>query len=319
MAYNNYSKSGAAPSAKFDDNISTNGVAFINNNTSRMLNVNYWGRNMSLEIATVPMGTPMTWEARKSASTLKQVISYHSLSDFVEICEDIIASVKSSGRFISSAIRCGSKGDCMIEISNGENINMPTGIYLVIYKGIDQSNRTNIMEFYQFDGTKVIHEYNHATGSMKEDISKIGEFKKFVKTLKSAEGAFTMAHAHTVAEVKKGDKLAAFKALAAISSSMGVDLTKDLLEKKSSGSSSYTRNQQSGGGYQRKYSGGYQKGGSGYNAPRGGYGNRQNSATFENQNNPTYQAAMAAINNDPIDLNLDMSQLQEVDLDHFPG
>lgn len=327
MPYNNQyasrgGSSGQTPRRQFggEDNLSTNGVSYTNEDAGKILNFNYWGKTVSLEIATVPAGTTLTWDMRKNAQTLRQVISYHTISELAALCDDIMDEVKSKGSFETAGILGGSKHDTVLEISNGDSINMQPGIYLVIYKGLDNSKRTNVIEFYPFNKTKIIRKYDHRSGQMVEEISKFGEFKKFVKALHSAETAFTMAQAHTIAEVKKSDKMAVFKTLAAISASLGVDMTKDLMEKKTTGTSTYTRNQNpsgGAGGYRRQYSsgGGYQSRGS-YNAPRGG-NNNQGSSTFENPN-ANYQAALSAIGDAPVDLNLDVANLQNVTLDQFP-
>ena len=328
MAYNNYgnrgSSGGSSSRYSSDDNVSTTGVSFSNDTIGKCLLVNYWGRNVTFEIGSFVAGSHMTWEVRKNMQTLKQVVSFQHVADLAILCDDIADSIKSSGTFTSAGIRCGSKMDSILEISNGENIGMPFGVYLVIYKGLDNSNRTNVLEFYQFEGTKIIRGYDHNTGSYKTDISKMGEFKKFIKTLHAAAEAFTMAQAHTIAEVKKNDKMAAFRALSAMSAALGVDVSKDLLTpKKTSGSSTYTRNQNPSGGpggYQKSSGYGnrnYQGRSGGYNAPRGGNNYSNNSTTFENPN-MTYQAALASIGDDPVDLNLDVSQLQGVELSKFP-
>lgn len=313
-----------------NDYTSTTGISFANEAAGKFMNFNYWGRNVSLEIGTCPVGQPFTWETKRNAQVFRQVISFTSLSDLAAMCEEVYDSIKANGTFTPVGIRVGSKKDSILEISNGDNLKMPTGIYLVIYKGLDSTNRTNVLEFYPFDSTRFIRGYDHMTGQIKEDISKIGEFKKFRKAVDSAVDAFTMAQAHAISELKKNDKMACFKALAAVSAALGVDMTKELLEKKTTGTTTYTRNQApSGGGqtgsYPRKgsYGGGYQKGS--YNAPRsGGYQRPQQQGqrpggTFEQPNSVNYQQAMAAVVDEPVDINLDVSQLQNVSLSDFTG
>ena len=312
---------GARPQQPSQDYVSSTGVGFMNEAAGKFMNFNYWGRNVSLEIATCPPGVPFNWEARKNAQVFRQVISFTSLADLAAMCEEVSDSIKANGTFTPVGIRVGSKKDSILEISNGDNIKMPTGIYLVVYKGLDNMNRTNVMEFYPFDNTKFIRGYDHQTGALKEDISKIGEFKKFRKAVDAAVDAFTMAQAHAISELKKNDRMATFKALSAVSAALGVDMSKELLEKKTSGTSSYTRNQNpsSGGGYQR--SGGYgNRGGNGnyqrgsYNAPRQP---QSSQGTFETPNQQNYQQALAAMQDEPVDINLDVSQLQNVSLNDF--
>lgn len=331
MAYsNNYGGqqkqygNGAGASRQIqDNNVTSTGVGFTNEQAGKIMNFNYWGRTVSLEIASVTGNGPVNWEARKNAQYMKCVISFTSLSELSDICDEVLDSIKANGSFSPVGIRVGSKRDSILEISNGENINMPTGIYLVMYKGLDASGRTNNMEFYPFDNTRYVRGYNHQTGAMREDISKVGEFKKFRKAVNAAADAFTMAQAHTVAELKKGDKMTTYKALGAIGAALGVDFTKDLFPATTSGSTGYTRNQNNGtagSNYNRGYNrnSGYQPKNNqgGYQAPR-----QPRSTTFE-QPQPAvndYQAALNAMNNEPVDINLDISQLQSVDLNKFNG
>ena len=302
------------PERASDDVVSSSGVTFTNEDAGKILNMNYWGRNLSLEIASCPAGSPITWEVRRNAQALRQVISFQSIGDFVSVCEEVYDAIKANGSFTTVGVRVGSKQDAMIEISNGENLGMHRGVYLVIYKGLDNTNRTNTLEIYPFSGTRVVRDYDHTTGNYKEDISKLGEFKKFLKVLHSAEDAFTMAHAHASSELKKGDKMAIFQTLAAVSASLGVDVAKDLLnppKKQSTGG--YMRNQNPSGGYQR---GGYQQRGS-YNAPRSG--SYTSPRPKYDSPAPSYQAAMAQLGDEPVDLSLDVAQLQGVDLTNFPS
>lgn len=297
-----------------EESLTTNGVFFSNSQAGKILNVNYWSKTVSLEISAVPAGATLTWDMRKNIQPLRQVLSFHTISELATICDDILDEIKKTGTFTNAGVIGGSKKDAIVEISTGENLKLNPGIYLVIYKGLDNSGRTNTVEFYPFGGTRIIRNYNHTTGQMTEDISSVGEFKKFIKILHNAEDAFTMAQAHAIADLKKSDKMAVFKTLAAVSAALGVDMTKDLMEKKTTGSSTYTRNQNPPGGasgYQKR-SGGYQHGS--YNAPRNNPGNR---STFENPN-ANYQAAMSAIGDAPVDLNLDVASLQNVTLDQFP-
>lgn len=315
---------GSAPRSSAVESVTTTGIGFLNENAGKFMNFNYWGRNVSIEIGTCPAGQPFNWEARKGAQMFKQVISFTSLSDLATMCDEVYESLKSNGTFTSVGIRVGSKRDSILEISNGENLKMPMGIYLVVYKGLDSNNCTTVLEFYPFDGSRFIRGYDHVTGMAKEDFSKMGEFKKFRRAVNAAADAFTMAQAHAIAELKKTDKLTTFKALAAVGAALGVDMTKDLMEKKTTGTTTYTRNQNPpSGGYQKKSSyggGGFQRGS--YNAPRnGGFQKPQQvtTGTFEPSNTTNYQQALNAMNDEPVDINLDVSQLQNVSLSDFGG
>lgn len=317
MPYNNnYRPGGAARqggATQQSDNVTSTGINFINESVGKFMNFNYWGRTVSIEIGVCPAGSPLTWDVKKNAQLFRQVFSFTSLADLCEMCDEVYDSVKTSGGFTPVGVRVGSKKDAIVELSNGENLGLQTGIYLVIYKNLDNTNRTNMLEFYQFDNTKFIRSYNHSTGAGKEDINKLGEFKKFRRAVNEAANAFTMAQAHTISELKKGDKMAAFKALAAVSAAMGVDMTPSLLGTKTVGSSSYSQGSGSSQGYQKKAYGqsNYQR--SSYNAPRQG-------GTFERPATPPpagFQPNITSMADEPVDINLDLKALQEVALSDF--
>ena len=300
------------PKQSTQEVVSTTGVCFTNPQAGKFMSFNYWGRMVSIEIGAYSPDSQSTWDARKSGQVFRQVISFTALADLEEMCNEVINAIKSNGSFTPVGIRVGSKRDCIIEISNGSNIGQQDGIYLVIYKGLDNTNRTNILEVYPFGNTKYVRNYDHNSGSFTNDISKVGEFKKFKKAVMNAANAFTMAQAHSIAEIKKTDKMATFKALAAITAAMGIDMTKELMEKKTTGQSSYSKGQSgggksySGGGY-RQYNG-YQRQNQsgGYNAPR------NPSPAVQN-----VQQQLMDMANEPVDLNIDLANLQNVALSDF--
>ncbi|MCM1295200.1 MAG: hypothetical protein NC311_06635 [Muribaculaceae bacterium] len=239
---------------------------------------------------------------------MTQVISFSDLSELQDICEEVIESVKNTGTFTPTGVRVGSKEDCIVEINNGSTIGMSPGIYLVLYKNLDSSGRTNNLEFYPFCDCKVVRGYDHTSGNAKEDISKIGDFKKFYRMVKESAKAFTMAQAHAVSVNIEADKLRCFRVLSALTASMGIDMNAEL--RAAYDTSSYQR-----GGGGRSYGGGSRSGG--YNAPR----SAPRSSTFENSNaggfpgqNP--QQVLATLD-DPVDINLSMENLTNVDLSKF--
>lgn len=317
MAYNNpqynnnnngyrRNNSGGGAARKKSDNVTTTGFNFENERAGKFLNVNYWGRTTQMEIGTCPAGVPMTWDIKKNAQRISQNISYGSLCDLSAIGEEVLVKIKETGNFTPMAIQAGSKNDCMVEISNGSNIGMPAGIYLVLYKGLDTGKRTNIMDIYPFTASTIYRNYDHNTGSAQEEISKVGEFKKFLRGINKSADAFTMAQAHVIAETEKTDKAATFVALSAITASLGIDLNTMVGRKPAtSGSSTYQSK-----GYQNNGGGGYNRAPSSNN----NY-NRPPQQTFENA--PTNQQLMGQINDEPVDINLDLSGIQHVTLDNF--
>ena len=285
--------------------VSTQGVTMYNNRTAKYLGVNFWSRYAAIEIGICPAGSDMSWDVRKNAKKFSQILGYSDLCDLQMICEEVMESIKNTGTFSPVGIRVGSKQDAIIELSNGSNINAGPGIYLVIYKNLDQSNRSNNLEFYSFGDVKILRGYDHTSGIAKEDISKMGEFKQFYKAIRKGADALTMATAHTIAVNQKNDKLSIFRSMAAVAASVGVDLTADLQEKKTTGSS-YTRSGNSN--YQKSYN----NGGS-YNS----YNRNNNYSGNPQNNNFKKQQEILATMDEPVDINLSMDALTNVDMSQF--
>lgn len=288
--------------------VTSTGPTLYNEGAGKFLNFNYWGRYSSVEIGVCPIGAPLNWDTRKNAQKVTQVISFSDLSELQDICEEVIESVKNTGTFTPTAVKVGSKQDCMVEINNGSTINMSPGIYLVIYKNLDSAGRTNNLEFYPFTSCKMIRGYDHNSGSGKEDISKIGEFKKFYRMVKESAKAFTMAQAHAISVSGETDRLTCFKALSAITASLGIDMSAELRDIRSGGGG-FSRGGQSGGGSYGGRNGSYTPSRS---APR--------SSTFESGNAgggfPSPQQVMSTMD-DPVDISLSMDNLTNVDMSKF--
>lgn len=283
----------------------TTGFRLTNERAGRFLNFDFWGRYGTISIGATAPGNAITWETVKNAQTTKQNLAYSDLNELWDICSEVLETVKNTGTFTPTGMRVtNTKGnDSIIEISNGSNLNLSPGIYLVIYKNVDSGNRTNTLEYYPFGETHVIRGYDHTSGMGKDDIIKVGEFKKFYRAVQEATKAFTMAQAHAAQTAGHSDKLSMFKALAAITASMGIDMSKEL-DAIAKGSSSRP---QSSGGQSRAPQ---------YGAPRSnGGGNR---GTFEsNAYNNRQMAPMTASIDDPVDITLSMDNLTNVDMSQF--
>lgn len=284
------------------------GPTLYNDRAGKFLNFNYWGRYANIEIGAVPPGSGMGWDARKNAQKVTQILSFENLNEIWDICEEVMESIKNTGTFTSAGVRAGSKQDAIVEINNGSTINMAPGIYLVIYKNLDSGNRTNNLEVYPFGDAKIIRGYDHTSGMAKEDSIRIGQFKKFYRMVKEAAKAFTMAQAHSIQTIKHGDKLSTFKALAAITSALGIDMSAELNRTLSSGSRSGNNGGNNGGG-------GYSRNNSwGGNAPR----NAGSGSAFERGGDSAeYGKAVMAALDDPVDINLSMDSLTNVDMSQF--
>nr|DAU33562.1 MAG TPA: hypothetical protein [Caudoviricetes sp.] len=128
-----------------------------------------------------------------------------------------------------------------------------------------------------------------------------------------------MAHAHAVQEASKFDKLQTYRALSALATGLGVDLTSEpKFEQKTSGTSgNWNRGKNNGngngGGYPKKSGGWGSYGGNGYQKRSGG--------VFENGGNKSfgggYQQNQPSQSDDAVDVNLDMSALTNVPLNQF--
>lgn len=298
---------------KSSNDSQTDGIIMYNERVGKFLKTRFWNKTMGIDIGTFAPGTQVAYDTVRNAQTFGHVFSFSTLFELHEICEEVLESLKATGKFESMATEAGQKKDVIVEISNGSNVGMAPGIYLVIYKSVDAGKRTNIMDLYPFGSTKVLKGYDHNTGSATEDIRPSGDFKKFTMALKEAAKAFTMAAAHAAVEANKLDKMATVTALAAISASLGIDINKAVESARTTGQSSYQRGgrpQQGQGGapqqFQRRSTPGQFNG--------GGYAGRQNGGTVDYQQQ---QMAMAAVNDEPVDINLDAATLQNVSISDF--
>ncbi|MCM1230167.1 MAG: hypothetical protein NC489_08540 [Ruminococcus flavefaciens] len=304
-------RNSAPRTSAFPPQSKTTGIRLTNERAGRFLDFNFWGRYGTIAISAVAAGSQITWDAIKNAQATQQNLAFGDLNELWDICSEVLETVKNTGTFTPTGMRVAGKGgDSIVEISNGSNLGLSPGIYLVIYKNLDSGNRTNAIEYYPFNETHVIRGYDHTTGTGKDDIIKVGEFKKFYRAVQEAAKAFTMAQAHAAATVSHSDKLAAFKAMAAITAAMGIDISKELDAIAKGGSSS-------------KSSGGQQRQGASYGAPRsagGRYGGNapRNPGTFENGGYPggSVQGMNASID-DPVDVTLSMDNLTNVDMSQF--
>ena len=278
-----------APRKKSDDT-TTNGILLKNESAGKFLRIGYWNGTMRTDIGTVQPGMEINAASIQGAQTFGHVFSFAAMCELYEVCSDLLDNMKKGEPFVPTAVIAGQKKDTILEISDGSNINMPTGLYFVLYKNIDANSRTGTFDMYPFSSTVILKNYNHNTGESILETKKLGDFKKFMTILKESMKAFTNAQAHVVKEAsKKNDPLTA---LAAIGNALGVDITKSVASatatsNRTSGKSSYNRNNTN---YQR--------------SSQPGQWNNQSAA----QNN---------ISNEPVEVNLDSVTLQQVDMSKF--
>ena len=315
MAYGNQNSPDTRRTANRDF-VNTNGVSFRNPKMNKYMNVAYWETCLTMEIGVMPPEAMTDFRAVQPP-TVRQVISFSDIANLLGICEDIEESIKKTGQFSPAGVRAGSDANNIIEISNGSNINQADGIYLVIYKNLDQGNRTNDIDFYPFQSRKVIRGYDHLSGAMQEDYSKSREFKDFVLVIREAAKAFTNAQAHAIKKAQKSDTLSHLKLLGAIAGKQGVDpaaLGVRIMEANTSGGSENSRPQY--GGQRRQY-GGNGGGGSWQNRGNSGYGqNRQfggGQPRFTSGNNNGNGGRSTPFEGgDGVEVNLDANQLSQI-------
>lgn len=296
----------------------TDGVLLVNEKMGKFLRTRYWNRFMTIDIGTFAPGTPVDYNTIRNAQVFSAVCSFSTLFSLRMIMDEVLESLKQTNTFESTTIAGNQKGDTLVEISNGTNINQPMGLYLVVYKNVDSGRRTNTFEVYPFSPCKIMRGYDHNTGAAKEDIKAVGEFKKFKMIVDEACKAFTMAQAHSVKEASKMDKLASINALAAIGASMGVDLMKSVTTATSGGTrttgqSSYNRSNNYNNGTGPNPNG-FRRTSQGGQWNRGGqYGNNrpQSGSYQQTQNN------MNQVSDEPVDINLSSATLQQVSLEDF--
>ena len=299
----------------------TSGPILYNNQSNKFLQFDYWGRYATIRIGTVAPGSPMNYEGRKNANTTNQALSFGDLSDLQDVCEEVMESLRNAGTFTSSAVRVGATGNALVEINNGSNIGQAPGIYLVIYKDLDQNNRSTTMDVYPFTTGKVLRSYDPQTGNAKEDLAKLGQFKKFYRMVKEAVKAFTMAIAHSVVVADKPNRLVQFRALGLLSQQMGVSVSKELEAALSAPASNSGNGNGNGGG---RSGGSWGGGNRSYGGNRGNYGggNRYSNGggNYGGGNGGQPQSgttqAMATLD-DPIDINLSLGDLNAMNLDQF--
>ena len=297
----------------------TDGVMMVNEKMGKFLRTRFWNRCMGIDIGTYAPGTPLDFNAVKNAQVFGHMFSFSTIFELREICDEVIESIKQTNTFESTATEAGQKKDAIVEISNGKNINLPNGIYLVIYKGVDPGKRTNQFEAYPFASSSVMRNYDHNTGNFVLDTKSINELKKFRMILDQAAKAFTMAQAHSIRDADKNDRLSSLNMLAALSTAMGVDINASIAAARMNGRATHQRADAPRGTtgapnqFHRQSQGGQWNRGGAYTS--GQYGNRNQNPPKSNYQNQ--QAAMASLTDEPVDINLDAATLQQVDMSKF--
>ena len=289
--------------------LSTSSIFLNNQEKGKFLQIKFWSRTMGIEVGAYQPNSQLTPEVMNNVQRFGHVFAFQTLCELVDVCEDILDSMKSTGTFETSAILAGQKRDCIIEVSNGDNLGLPTGIYLVIYKNVDPGRRSTSFEFYPFTSTVVMKGYNRNTGEAVDKVKPVGDFKKFLTCIRESMKALTLAQAHAVNELAHADKSKTRAIIFQIARNMGIDPSNF------NDGSAY---QKSGnkGGYQQNGNNGYQrKSLPGQYNPGGPYNNTQQSNYQPGSypaRQPSYQEKIdAVITNEPTEVVMDASVLRQ--------
>lgn len=315
MAYNNNwsNKKGGGKKKDAPAQLTTSSIFLNNSDKGKFLQIKFWARTMGMEIGSYQPNTMLTPEIINNTERFGHVFSFKTLCDLVDVCEDILDGVKGTGTFETSAILAGQKKDTIIEISNGDNLGLPTGIYLVIYKNVDQGRRSTTFNFYPFSSTIVMKGYNRNTGEAIDKVKPTGDFKKFLTCIREAMKALTLAQAHVVNELVHTEKAKTRAVIFQIAQNMGISAgtyndgsAYNKYPSKNNNSNNYQQNQNNG--YQRKSQPGQYNPGGQYNNNQ--YPNYQPGTYPARQ--PSYQEkANAVITNEPTEVVMDANVLRQ--------
>lgn len=279
MAYGNnnfnggYQKPAATTAKKKSEDSNTKGVRLTNYDQMKYLDINYWKKACSIDVGVIPQGaapgTGASWSWNDAKPTIHLALTFATLTTLETICDEVWESIKKTGSFTNVGAPCGSNFTNMVEINNGSTLNMPEGIYIVLYKDRDQSGKAQLMEVYPCSTRTIERNYDPSTGNSVKDINKTQDFKDFRRCIHEAVSAFTMAYAHSVQEVQNLDRLSVASELGALCQHFGIDVSK--MDSKPA----YTGNNSGGarsGGNSGYRSGGYQR--KSYGGNSNGYGRR---------------------------------------------
>lgn len=292
--------SGGRPQASYGPTTNSNGPMMTNEAIGKYLGFNYFNRTAAIEIGTFGAMAPVpgqNFQRRSRETRVTAIIGFLDLCTLVDICDEVLESLKTAGTFTSTGFRVGVRKDTMIEISNGSNLGLETGIYLAIYKGLDGNNRPNMHDWYQFDNVRIIRGYDPNIGTGKEEISKVGQFKKFRRLVEEAANTFTMAIPHAMKTEYTNERITAFKTLGAIATNLGINMTAEIDKVINGG---------------RRTSESPMVGGASSGGPRPPYGG---GSTYTN--NPSRSSSVSM--NDPVQINLNMDDLNRVSMSQLPS
>lgn len=304
------------------ESTNTNGIMLKNHQYHKFLACSFWNKGAVIEIGSIPQNAEHDFTVLRNVQTIKQVMTFATLTTLDEILENAIQSIKTSGTVSPAGTPAGANFTNMVEITDGSNLdpalNLPKGVYLVIYKDWDNNRATQKFDVYPFSTRTILRGYDHNTGRCTEDIDKLRDLKDFHMFVHEACKALTYAQVHTIMEATRRERSNSMKAISMIANALGVDVGAQL---KTSSSSSYSSRQSNYSGSGNR-SGGYQNKGNGGNGYRNNsYGNggyRGNSGGgYQNRNNSYQKRDNTFSNGDATDLELNLGSVNEIPIDQF--
>lgn len=316
--YNNRTNFNSRAGNTQQESTNTNGIMLKNHKFHKFLACSYWNRTAVIEIGSIPEGADNDFTVLRNVQTIKQVMTFNTLTTLDEILEEAIHSIKTTGQLSPAGAPAGSTFSNLVEITDGSNLdpalNLPKGVYLVIYKDWDNTRATQKFDVYPFSTRTILRGYDHNTGRCTEDIDKLRDLKDFYLFVHETCKAMTNAQAHAIMEVSRKERSNSLKAMSMIANALGVDIGSSVSMKSASakpantGKGGYQNKSFNKSGYGNNSGGGYKNGYTGYRGgSTGGFPNRGN----QQQRDSTFSS------DDGMNLELNIGNVNEIPIDQF--
>lgn len=318
--YNNRTNFNSRAGNTQQESTNTNGIMLKNHKFHKFLACSYWNRTAVIEIGSIPEGADNDFTVLRNVQTIKQVMTFNTITTLDEILEEAIHSIKTTGQLSPAGAPAGSTFSNLVEITDGSNLdpglNLPKGVYLVIYKDWDNARATQKFDVYPFSTRTILRGYDHNTGRCTEDIDKLRDLKDFYLFIHETCKAMTNAQAHAIMEVSRKERSNSLKAMSLIANALGIDIGTSVPMKSAS---TKPNNSGKSGGYQNKS---FNKGGYGNNSGGGyknGYTGYRGGSTggFPNRGNQQPQRDTTFSPDDGMNLELNLGSVNEIPIDQF--
>lgn len=318
--YNNRTNFNSRAGNTQQESTNTNGIMLKNHKFHKFLACSYWNRTAVIEIGSIPEGADNDFTVLRNVQTIKQVMTFNTITTLDEILEEAIHSIKTTGQLSPAGAPAGSTFSNLVEITDGSNLdpglNLPKGVYLVIYKDWDNARATQKFDVYPFSTRTILRGYDHNTGRCTEDIDKLRDLKDFYLFIHETCKAMTNAQAHAIMEVSRKERSNSLKAMSLIANALGIDIGTSVPMKPAS---TKPNNSGKSGGYQNKS---FNKGGYGNNSGGGyknGYTGYRGGSTggFPNRGNQQSQRDTTFSPDDGMNLELNLGSVNEIPIDQF--